>query len=240
MRDAELKFDQTKDPMFEFRIAAAFAALLLSSGCSFIMGSPPKALSTNPEPQETISPVLVYTSDCDFQKEIDGIGLIGARTTYPAAYAAEAVCKALNAQLPGAMDAVGVKAAFKLRKVDPKTARPLTMKEDAVVIGAKYVVAMGEPNGFGGYQQYGPSVGLHIRLYDAESGEYRGWAEADYSISLRDFSARGPAGEAQRIGADIANKLARTMLKRCTEAYPYQCQKVGTFRFAEPRDAYGK
>lgn len=226
--------------MFQHKLAAAFAALLLSSGCSFIMGSPPKALATNPEPQEVINPVLIYTSDCDFQKEIDGIGLIGARTAYPAAYAAEAVCNALNAELPGAMDAVGVKATFKLRKVDPKTARPLTLKEDAQAIGARYVIALGEPGGFGGYQQYGPSVGVHIRLYDAESGEYRGWAEVEYPISLRDFANRGPTVQGQRIGADIANTLARTMLKRCTEAYPYQCAKVGAFRLAEPRDAYGK
>ncbi|MNK80974.1 hypothetical protein D3C87_1007080 [compost metagenome] len=226
--------------MLQLKITAVLVALLLSSGCSFITGSPPKALSRNPEPQEMISPVLIYTSNCDFQKKIDGIGLIGARTAYPAAYAGEAVCKALNAELPGAMDAVGVKAKFKLREVDPKTARPLTMKEDARAVGAKYVIALGEPGGFDGYQQYGPSVGLHIRLYDAESGEYRGWAEVEYPISLRDFSSRGPAVEGQRIGADIANTLARTMLKRCTEAYPYQCAKVGTFRLAEPRDAYGK
>ncbi|PTN48774.1 hypothetical protein DAI43_27990, partial [Achromobacter xylosoxidans] len=92
------------------------ASLLLTSGCSFIMGSPPKALVTNPDPGEVITPVLIYTSDCNYQKKIDDTGWIGARTALPALYAAEAVCKALNNELPGAMDAAGIKATFKLRK----------------------------------------------------------------------------------------------------------------------------
>lgn len=132
-----------------------------------------------------------YTSDCNYQKKIDDTGWIGARTALPALYAAEAVCKALNNELPGAMDAAGIKATFKLRKVNPDSARPLTLKEDAAAIGAKYVVALGEPYGFGGYQQYGPSVSIKVRLYDAVSGEYRGYAEDTYPISLRDYSNRG-------------------------------------------------
>lgn len=214
--------------------------LLGSSGCTFIMGSPPAALATNPEPKEIISPVLIYTTDCDFTKNIDTIGFIGARTAYPATYAAESVCKALNAELPGAMDAAGIKATFKLRKFDPKTARPQTMKEDALAAGVKYVVAMSEPRGFEGSQQYPASVSVGIRLYDAESGEYRGMAEDTHSISLRDFSNRGPNAEGQRIAADVANKLARTMVQRCTEKYPYQCHKTGLLRLAEPRDAFGR
>lgn len=115
-----------------------------------------------------------------------------------------------------------------------------TLKEDAAAIGAQYVVALGEPYGFGGYQQYGPSVSIKVRLYDAGSGEYRGYAEDSYPISLRDYSNRGPAADGLRIAADMAQKLARTMRKRCTEAYPYQCSKTGLFRLAEPRDPYGK
>ncbi|MNV84794.1 hypothetical protein D3C71_1786920 [compost metagenome] len=114
------------------------------------------------------------------------------------------------------------------------------MKEDAAAIGAKYVVAVGEPSGYAGYQQYPPNVGVIIRLYDAESGEYRGKDEDTYQISLRDFSNRGPTAEGQKIAASMANKLARTMLNRCTEKYPYQCEKFGELRLAEPRDAYGK
>lgn len=226
--------------MQALKLAAVAALSLLTSGCAFIMGSPAKPLATNPAPDEVISPVLVYTSDCDFQKQIDDTGWIGASTALPALYAAEAVCKALNNELPGAMDAAGIKATFKLRKPDPKSARPQALKEDAAAIGAKYVVALGEPGGFGGYQQYGPSVGIKVRLYDAESGEYRGYDEDTYPISLRDYSNRGPAADGLRIAADIANKLAHTMRKRCTEAYPYQCGKTGLFRLAEPRDAYGK
>lgn len=225
---------------FHFKKTVAFATLLLTSGCAFIMGSPPKALATNPAPDEVITPVLIYTSDCDFRKAIGNTGWIGASTSLPATYAAEAVCKALNTELPGAMDAAGIKATFKLRKVNPDSARPLTLKEDAAAIGAKYVVALGEPNGFGGYQQYGPSVSIKVRLYDAVSGEYRGYAEDTYPISLRDYSNRGPAADGLRIAADMAQMLARTMRKRCTEAYPYQCGKTGLFRLAEPRDAYGK
>ena len=112
----------------------AFATLSLTSGCSFIMGSPPKALASNPEPGEVITPVLIYTSDCNYQKEIDDTGWIGAGTALPASYAAEAVCNALNAELPGAMDAAGIKATFRLRKVDPKSARPSTLKEEAATI----------------------------------------------------------------------------------------------------------
>ncbi len=134
------------------------------------MGSPPAALTSNPAPEEKISPVLIYTSDCDFKKKIDGVGILGARTAYPAAYAGEAVCTALNNVLPSAMDAAGIAATIRTRKSDPKTARPSTMKEDAAINGAKYVVAVGEPNGFAGYQQYPPSVGVNIRLYDAETG----------------------------------------------------------------------
>lgn len=133
-----------------------------------------------------------------------------------------------------------LRATIRIRKVDPKTARPFTLVEDAVAIGAKYVVAVGEPNGFAGCQQYPPSVGVNIRLYDAESGEYRGHAEDTHLISLREFSDRGPSKAGQNIAAGIANKLARTMLKRCTENYPYQCYKFGKLRLAEPRDAYGK
>ena len=226
--------------MTRIKSIIALASLLLTSGCSFIMGSPPKALVTNPDPGEVITPVLIYTSDCNYQKKIDDTGWIGARTALPALYAAEAVCKALNNELPGAMDAAGIKATFKLRKVNPDSARPLTLKEDAAAIGAKYVVALGEPNGFGGYQQYGPSVSIKVRLYDAVSGEYRGYAEDTYPISLRDYSNRGPAADGLRIAADMAQMLARTMRKRCTEAYPYQCSKTGLFRLAEPRDPYGK
>ncbi|WP_175123551.1 hypothetical protein [Achromobacter animicus] len=218
----------------------AVVALFALSGCSFIVGSPPAALTSNPAPEEEISPVLIYTSDCDFKKKIDGVGILGARTAYPAAYAGEAVCTVLNNELPSAMDAAGIVATIRTRKSDPKTARPSTLKEDAATIGAKYVVAVGEPYGFAGYQQYPPSVGVNIRLYDAESGGYRGVAEDTYPISLREFSNRGPSKAAQNIAASIANKLARTMLKRCTEKYPYQCEKFGEMRFAEPRDAYGK
>lgn len=218
----------------------AFATLFLTSGCSFVIGSPPKALATNPEPGEVITPVLIYTSGCNYQKEIGDTGWIGAGTALPALYAAEAVCNALNAELPGAMDAAGIKVTFKLRKVDPKSARPVTLKEDAAAIGAKYVIVLGEPNGFGGYQQYGPSVGIKVRLYDAVSGEYRGWAGDSYPISLRDYSNRGPAKDGLRIAADFANRLARTMRQRCVEAYPYQCARSGLLRLAEPRDAYGK
>lgn len=222
--------------MRSLKLAATAAVLLLTSGCAFIMGSPAKPLATNPGPDEVISPVLVYTSDCDFQKQLDDTGWIGARTALPALYAAEAVCKALNNELPGAMDAAGIKATFKLRKVNPDSARPLTLKEDAAAIGAKYVVALGEPNGFGGYQQYGPSVGIKVRLYNAVSGEYRGWADDSYPISLRDYSNRGPAKDGLRIAADFANRLARTMRQRCVAAYPYQCAQSGLLRLAEPRD----
>lgn len=218
----------------------AVALLLASSGCSFIMGSPPKALTSNPGPQEKISPVLIFTSDCDFKEKIDGVGVLGARTAYPASYAAEAVCKALNSEIPNAMDTAGVKATVKARPVEAHTARPPTMQEDAATIGARYVVVVGRANGFEGYQQYPPSVGVIIRLYDAVSGEYRAMAEETYRISLRDFSNRGPTAEGQKIAASMANKLARTMLQRCTEKYPYQCEKFGELRFAEPRDSYGK
>ncbi len=122
-----------------------------------------------------ISPVLIYTTDCDFKKKIESVGFIGARTAYPATYAAESVCNALNAELPGAMDAAGVKAVFKLRKFDLKTARPETMNKDALAAGVKYVVAVSEPRAFEGSQQYPASVSVGIRLYDAESGEYRAW-----------------------------------------------------------------
>lgn len=204
------------------------------------MGSPPQPLATNPDPSEVITPVLIYSSDCDYQREINDTGWIGAGIALPALYAAEAVCNALNAELPGAMDAVGIKATFKLRKVDPRSARPATMKEDAAAIGAKYVIALGEPNGFGGYQQYGPSVGIKVRLYDAVSGEYRGWADDSYPISLRDYSNRGPTKDGLRIAAHFASRLARMMRQRCVEAYPYQCAKSGLLRLAEPRDTYGK
>lgn len=106
----------------------AVISLFALSGCTFIMGSPPAALTSNPAPEEKISPVLVYTSDCDFKKEIDGIGILGARTAYPAAYAGEAVCTALNNELPSAMDAAGIAATIRTRKPDPKTARPSTLK----------------------------------------------------------------------------------------------------------------
>jgi len=218
----------------------AVALLLASSGCSLIIGSPPKALTSNPGPQEKISPVLIFTSDCDFKEKIDGVGVVGARTAYPASYAAEAVCKALNSELSNAMDAAGVKATVKARPAEAATVRPPTMKEDAASIGARYVVVVGRANGFAGYQQYPPSVGVIIRLYDAVSGEYRAMAEETYRISLRDFSNRGPTAEGQKIAASLANKLARTMLRRCTEKYPYQCGKFGELRFAEPRDSYGK
>lgn len=223
-----------------YKMAVVLTMMLSFSGCAFIMGSPPAALSKNPDPQDVISPVLIYTTDCDFKKKVDGIGFIGARTAYPATYAAESVCNSLNAELPGAMDAAGVKAVFKSRKFDLKTARPETMKEDALATGVKYVVAVSEPNAFEGSQQYPASVSVGIRLYDAESGEYRGMAEDTYGISLRDFSNRGPNAEGQRIAAEVANKLARSMVQRCVEKYPYQCQKTGLLRFAEPRDAFGK
>ncbi|MBB1627410.1 hypothetical protein [Achromobacter sp. UMC71] len=226
--------------MRSFKFASTACALLLTSGCAFIMGSPAKPLATNPEPDEVISPVLIYISDCDFQKKLDDTGWIGASTALPALYAAEAVCRALNNELPAAMDAAGIKATFKLRKEIPGSEWPLTLKEDAAASGAKYGVALGEPHGFGGYQQYGPSVSIQVRLYDAVSGEYRGYAEDAYPISLRDYANRGPAADGLRIAADMAQKLARTMRKRCTEAYPYQCGKTGLFRLAEPRDAYGK
>ncbi|WMD19455.1 hypothetical protein RAS12_22965 [Achromobacter seleniivolatilans] len=226
--------------MHPLNLLGSTTFLLLTSGCAFIMGSPPNALATNPAPQEVITPVVIYTSDCDFKKKIDGTGWIGASTALPAAYAGEAVCKALNAELPGAMDAAGIKATFKQRKVDPQSARPTSMKEDAVAVGAKYAVVVDEPSGFEGYQQYGPSVGTYVRLYDAESGEYRARADTTYPISLRDFNDRGPSAEGRRIGADIANRLARTMRERCIEPYPYQCGKTGLFRFAVPSDTYGK
>src|SRR6478609_6791964 len=136
------------------RKVLAVALLLASSGCSFIMGSSPKALMSNPGPQEKISAVLIFTSDCDFKEKIDGIGIVGARTAYPASYAAEAVCKALNSELPNAMDSAGVKATVKARPVEAHTARPPTMKEDAASAGARYVVVVGRANGFAGYQQY--------------------------------------------------------------------------------------
>lgn len=218
----------------------AVISLFAFSGCSFIMGSPPAASTSNPSPEDKISPVLIYTSDCDFKKKIDGVGILDARTAYPAAYAGEAVCIALNNELPLAMDAAGIAATIRTRKLDPKSARPSTLKEDAATIGAKYVVAVGEPNGFAGYQQFQPSVGVNIRLYDAETGEYRGLAEDTFPISLREFSSRGPSQAAQNIAESIANKLAQTMLKRCAKKYPYQCENIGGMRFAEPRDAYGK
>jgi hypothetical protein len=127
-----------------------------------------------------------------------------------------------------------------LRKFDPKTGKPQTMKEDALAGGVKYVVAVGEPHGFEGSQQYPASVSVSIRLYDAESDEYRGMAEDAYAISLRDFSNRGPSAEGQRIAAEVANKVARTMVQRCTEKYPYLCRKTGLLRLAEPRDAFGR
>lgn len=68
------------------------------------------------------------------------------------------VCIALNNELPTAMDAAGIAATIRIRKSDPKSAKPSTLKEDAATIGAKYVVAVGKPNGFAGYQQYQPSV----------------------------------------------------------------------------------
>ncbi len=214
--------------------------LFAFSGCSFIMGLLPAASTSNSSPEYKISPVLIYTSDCDFKRKIDGVGILGARTAYPAAYAGEAVCIALNNELPLAMVAGGISATIRTPKSDPKSARPSTLKEDAASIGAKYVVAVGEPNGFAGYQQYQPSVGGNIRLYDTVIGEYRGLAEDTYLISLREFSSRGPSQAARSIASSIANKLARTMLKGCTEKYPYQCEKTGEMRFAEPRDAYGK
>lgn len=140
----------------------AVIALFALSGCSFIMGSPASALTSNPAPKEKISPVLIYTPDCDFKKEIDGVGILGARTAYPAAYVGEAVCTALNYEPPSAMDAAGIAATIRTRTSDPKTARPSTLKEDAATIGAKYVVAVGEPNEFAGYQQYPPSIGVNI------------------------------------------------------------------------------
>ncbi|WP_334165894.1 hypothetical protein [Achromobacter mucicolens] len=204
------------------------------------MGTPPAALNSNPSPKDKISPVLIYASDCNFKSIIDSFGIWGARTAYPAAYAGEAVCIALNNELSIAMDAAGIAATIRTRKPDPKSARPSTLKEDAATIGAKYVVAVGEPNGFAGYQQYQPSVGVNIRLYDAETGEYRGLAEDTFPISLREFSSRGPSQAAQNIAESIANKLAQTMLERCTKKCPYQCENIGGMRFAEPRDAYGK
>lgn len=218
----------------------AVISLFAFSGCSFIMGSPPAALTANPPPEEKISPVLIYISDCDFKEKIDQVGILGAKTAYSVAYAGEAVCIALNNELPIAMDAGGIAATIRIRKSDPKSARPSTLRENAATIGAKYVVAVREPNGFAGYQQYEPSVGVNFRLYDAETGEYRGLAEDTYPISLREFSNRGPSKAAQNIAASIANKLARTMLQRCTAEYPYQCEKIGALRFAAPRDAYGK
>lgn len=226
--------------MVDISKSFAVISLFTLSGCSFIMGTPPAALTSNPSPKDKISPVLIYTSDCDFKRKIDGFGIWGARTAYPAAYAGEAVCIALNNEISIAMDAAGIAATIRTRKSDPKSARPSTLKEDAATAGAKYVVAVGEPNGFAGYQQYQPSVGVNIRLYDAETGEYRGLAEDTFPISLREFSSRGPSQAARSIASSIANKLARTMLKRCTEKYPYQCEKIGEMRFAEPRDAYGR
>ncbi|MGE8704292.1 MAG: hypothetical protein ACN6O5_16575 [Achromobacter sp.] len=77
-------------------------------------------------------------------------------------------------------------------------------------------------------------------LAAVEASKNHHLAEDTYQISLREFSNRGPSKAAQNIAASIANKLARTMLKRCTEKYPYQCEKFGEMCFAEPRDAYGK
>ncbi|WP_172802746.1 hypothetical protein [Achromobacter ruhlandii] len=37
-------------------------------------------MATNPEPDEVISPVLVYTSDRNFQKKLDDTGWIGVLT----------------------------------------------------------------------------------------------------------------------------------------------------------------
>lgn len=91
----------------------------------------------NSAPEEKISPVLIYTSDCDFKTKIDGVGILGGKTAYPAACAGEAVCIALNNELPIAMDAGGIAATIRTRKSDPKSARPRTLKEDAAIIGAK-------------------------------------------------------------------------------------------------------
>ncbi|WP_156395112.1 hypothetical protein [Achromobacter sp. Root565] len=109
----------------------AVISLFALSGCTFIMGSPPAALTSDPAPEEKISPVLIYTADCDFKKKIDAVGILGARTAYPAAYAGEAVCIALNNELPIATDAAGIAAIIRTRKSDPKSARPSTLKEDA-------------------------------------------------------------------------------------------------------------
>jgi len=46
--------------------------------------------------------------------------------------------------------------------------------------------------------------------------------------------------KAQIIAVNIANKLARTMLKVLTEEYPNQCENFWEDALADPRDAYGK
>ncbi|MFJ1303049.1 hypothetical protein ACILG0_24070 [Pseudomonadota bacterium AL_CKDN230030165-1A_HGKHYDSX7] len=187
-----------------------------------------------------ISPVVIYAPECAYQEKIDDIGWIGGAAPARALHAAEQVCKSLNAMLPGAVAAAGIKAIFKTHKTDPDSARPPSLKEDAALVGAQYVVAVGEPRGFGGFQQRAPSVTVTMRLYDALSGEYRGSAERAYVIWLRRFSERKPSLEAERMAADFSGRLAITLCWRCTEPYPYQCDKPGPLRVAEPRDDYGK
>lgn len=114
------------------------------------------------------------------------------------------------------------------------------MKEDAAAIGAKYVIALGEPNGFGGYQQYGPSVGIKVRLYDAVSGEYRGWADNSYPNFLaRLFQPRADQGWVthrrglrQPIGPHAAPALRAGV--------PLPVQEFRVVATAEPRDTYGR
>lgn len=222
------------------KVSALAMILLTASGCTFIMGNPPKALVANPSPNEVISPVVIYTSACDYQKKIDDIGWIAGAAPARALHAAEQVCRSLNALMPGMISAAGIKATFKPYRYDPSSGRPPSLKEDAALLGAQYVVAVSEPRGFGGFQERAPSVTVTMRLYDAITGEYRGSAERAYGIWLRSFSERKPSVEAERMAADFAARLALTLRQRCVEPYPYQCDKPGPFRVAEPRDDYGK
>lgn len=220
------------------KLSFAASALLLSTGCTFIMGKPRPLVESDPSPQEVLSPVVIYMPICDYQKEMSGVGLVGARTAYPAVYAGEAVCNALRAELPGALNAAGIKAKVIERKYNPSAAKPQGMKEDAAGVGARYAVVLGAPHGSDGFGQTQPSVGMMFRLYVAETGEYRGYGEEDYWISLRDYSNRGPNASARTIGANLAKTVAQTMQKRCTEDYQRRCANL--IRFSEPRDVYGK
>lgn len=129
-------------------------------------------------------PLLTYTSDCDYQKGIGDRDWIVATTALPASYAAETVCKALNSELPGAMDAAGIKASQAAR--DGSEVRP-PADHGRRCCGdrCKICAALDEHNGFGGEQQYGPSARIKVRPHDVVSGEYCGRAHDSYPISIR-------------------------------------------------------